>query len=243
MPDTHVRIMHKPGLSALAKQSVVRALSSVEPDVLSEDHGLQVGEEDAVNMRFGPSSIQVVDGAETPQLNLQPHGGGVAVTGDSTLDGQMDVNGHLNVASITSTLMHPTVINKDGGSSSTFTGSLWKTSSGNIEELSYVFTAPPSGGVMFFVNAKLEVGNGGQRAFVAHELYEGTSDAGTPVISFATSRAVEIGTTNPSTGSWAHDWDSLTPGAEYFIRLGYKMTDDVTTGTVWGRNLVVWPKI
>lgn len=236
MPDTHPRIMQKPMLPALAESLMVRIASEVEPDAFSEEHGFQIGPDDGINLSAGPRTIQVLDKIDPADLYVQPLGGATHFGDGVIVSGQVDADSFL------SERLRSTVTNIDGSSGDVFTTSNWQNTGPGIEELSRTFIAPPSGGVLFIINAKLSVSSSGARAMVAHELYEGTDDTGTLLVALNSARCVEIGTTNPSTGSWTHDSDVLTPGMEYFVRLGHRMTDEVTTGTIWGRNLAIIPK-
>lgn len=218
LPDNNLRVTQKQEVTAPIIHEQLLLWGLTEPTLFSDEHPLQAGPTEDKHIRLGGNVIQAAYTTAASDLELNPYGGGVSAP---------DMRGKF--------------VRDDGGASSTFVSVTWIPSNGNIPEVGYAFTAPPSGAVWIDFCAKLSTSVAGTAAQVTIEVYD-TDTAGAVVVPAAPPRAIEVATTNVVTGHWQHSLDTLTPGQQYYVRLMFKMANSAT-GTIWGRTLAVIPRL
>lgn len=121
----------------------------------------------------------------------------------------------------------------------------------NISSTSYVtgspvvsttFTAPSSGRVRLIVGMSGGADAGGNRVFVAPQVFLGTSASGTEILSPSVDSAV--GTMQEQTSSSSYErcsfLDGLTPGATYFVRVMHRVTGGSVVDLLF-RGVIVVP--
>src|SRR5690606_21656323 len=127
-------------------------------------------------------------------------------------------------------------------SSTTFIGSQSPGGGNDLAEVGVTLIAPDSGTVVVALGAEMREQSTGNRLFVAPEVYEGTSAAGTLVLAATGNRGVTTsgdGGLYTTMGNFSVVY-GLTPGATHYARVVYR-TEGGTTNDIRHRRITVIP--
>jgi len=210
------------------------------PSSISEDHPLQAGPDGGLNIRLGADVIQALNNGVPVTININPEGGGANIYGDVSTSGVISAGkGIYDFSGV----LRGQNKNIDGDASSVFTDIDWVTTNPGIAELGLSFVAPPSGAVNILFGAKLTVVAPG-KAMVSAAIFEGYTSAGTQIYAPVKQRAIEATSEEISSGAWFLSAQALVPGATYYACLMHRMsTETVSTGTIWGRFMLIMPRL
>lgn len=244
MPDNSLRVAQKTETTVNLAHEQLELWSAGVPSSISEDHPLQAGPTEGLNIRLGADIIQALNGGVPVTLHLNPEGDGVDLVGDFSATGNALVGGSLTAAGLTDTSGANRGINKavDGDVTQTWSGTTFIGFNSVLPVCDLTFVAPLSGVVFLLFFAKIAA-TGGGRAQVGVEVYLGTDATGTQVQAASTIRSIETDATTYTPGSWLTNLASLTPGSTYYARLMQRTSTAATTGTAYGRSLVILPKL